>query len=74
MSFLTVDDGDYIDGSIGIYEINDISLLREVFVDAYMASADNYRVLRAEIGLHEGNAVRYRLRPADLEAIGRKRP
>ena len=124
MSFLTMDDRAYVEGLIGVYELNDVSLLREVFVDAYLASAENYRVLRADLesphkaapayrdfvrtavrqsvlewktfrpddvkamaveagipeadrqgvvdyvgneirGLHEGNAIRYRLRPED---------
>ena len=131
MSFLTMDDRAYIDGLLGVYEINNVSLLREAYIDAYLASAENYRVLRAEVespekaalayrdfvrkavrrcvlewkafrpedviamaaadgipdadreqvaayigqefhGLHEGNAIRYRLRPEDLEVIGRK--
>tara|TARA_R110002020_G_scaffold176756_4_gene369201 strand:- start:5806 stop:7092 length:1287 start_codon:yes stop_codon:yes gene_type:complete len=126
MSFTTMDDGDYIDGLIGIYELNNVSLLREVYLDAYLASAEKYRVLRAEVespekaalahrefvraavrrcvlefngfrqeavesmaaeagvpeddraavvayvreqiaGLHEGNVIRYRLKPSDLE-------
>lgn len=128
MSFLTMDDGAYIDGLIGIYELNNVSLLREVYIDAYLASAENYRTLRAEVetpekaalvyrdfvrkavrrsvldwkvflperimamaaeadipeddreqvvnhvgqefrGLHEGNVIRYRLRPEDLVGI-----
>ncbi len=128
MSFLTLDDAAYIDGLIGVYELNNVSLLREVYVDAYLASAENYRVLRTELespakaalayrdfvrqavrrsvlewkrlrpdairamaaeagipeadreqvvdyignefrGLHEGNAIRYRLRPEDLAGI-----
>ena len=127
MSFMTMDDGGYIDGLIGVYELNNVALLREVYVDAYVTSAENYRALRAEVetpqkaalvyrdfvratvrravlewkefrrgeamamaqsagvpeeergqlmdyiaqeleGLHEGNAVRYRLRPDDLVA------
>ena len=131
MSFLTMDDDDYIDGLIGIYELNNVALLRDAYMHAYIASAENYRVLRAELetpakaalvyrefvretvrrcvldwkafrsarvaamaaeagipeedlaqvvdyigqefrGLHEGNAIRYRLRPADLEPIGRE--
>ena len=131
MSFLTMDDGAYIDGLIGIYELNNVSLLREVYIDAYLASAKNYRVLRAELespdkaalvyrdfvreavrrnvlewkgfrlddtrtlaaeagipevdreqvvtyvgnelrGLHEGNVIRYRLRPEDLSGIGQR--
>jgi Fic family protein len=131
MSFLTMNDRDYIDGLIGIYELNNVSLLREAYIDAYLASAENYKVLRAEVespdkaalayrdfvrkvvrrcvlewkafqpedimamaieadipesdrqqvvdyigrefrGLHEGNAIRYRLRPEDLAGIGRE--
>ena len=128
MSFLTMDDRAYVEGLIGVYELNDVSLLREVFVDAYLASAENYRVLRADLespdkaalayrdfvrsavrrsvlewkafrpddvramaveagipevdrqgvvdyvgneirGLHEGNVIRYRLRPEDLAGL-----
>ncbi len=128
MSFLTMNDRDNIDGLIGVYELNNVSLLRDAYVDAYMASAQNYKALRAEVeapdkaalayrefvrevvrravlewkgyrandvmamaaeagipeadrqsvidytrqefnGLHEGNLIRYRLRPADLEAV-----
>lgn len=128
MSFLTMDDRDYIDGLIGIYELNNVSLLRDAYLDAYMASAQNYKALRAEVetphkaalvyrdfvrdlvrravldwkafhvdeaialaaaagipaeerqatveyaraefeGLHEGNIVRYRLGPKDLDAL-----
>ena len=128
MSFLTMDDTAYIDGLIGIYELGNVSLLREAFIDSYLASAENYRVLRAELdspdkaalvyrdfvreavrrsvlewkgfrpeeirdmateagipeadrdpvvdyigkefrGLHEGNAIRYRLRPEDVAGI-----
>lgn len=128
MSFTTMNDHDYIDGLMGIYELNNISLLREAFIDAYMTSAQNYRTLRAELespekaalvyrafvresvrrcvldwksfqpdkimemaakadipeidrqqvidyisqefyGLHEGNIIRYRLRPQDIAGI-----
>ena len=128
MSFMTMDDSAYIDGLLGVYELNNVALLCEVYLDAYMTSAENYRALRAEVetpekaalayrdlvretvrravlewkefrrdeaiamaevagvpgderaqvidyiarefeGLHEGNVIRYRLRPADLAAI-----
>lgn len=128
MSFTTMDDSGYIDGLIGVYELNNVSLLREVYIDAYLASAEKYRVLRAEVespekaalayrefvreavrrcvlefksfrrdevlgmaaeagvpeadredvvayvsdqlaGLHEGNVIRYRLKPDDLEGV-----
>ena len=60
MSFVTMDDRTYIDGLIGIYEINNVSLLREVFIDAYLASAENYKTLRAEVDAPEKAAVAYR--------------
>ena len=128
MSFVTMDDRDYIDGLIGIYELNNVSLLREAYIDAYKTSSENYKTLRAELespekaalvyrdfvreavrrsvlewksfqpekirqmavvadipeadrqqvidyigqevhGLHEGNAIRYRLRPDDLASL-----
>lgn len=128
MSFMTMEDGDYIDGLIGVYELNNVALLREVYIDAYLASAEKYRILRAEVespdkaalayrdfvraavrhcvlelgefrkdvvetmaleagvpeadrdgvvayvreqlaGLHEGNLIRYRLKPGDLQGV-----
>lgn len=131
MSFVTMDDRGYIDGLMGIYEMNNVSLLREVYIDSYLASARNYKILRAEVdapekaaiayrdfvkeavrtsvlehkafdpdaimtmaeahdipeedreevvayvgvqfkGLHEGNVIRYRLKPRDLSGIARK--
>jgi hypothetical protein len=124
-------DRDYIDALIGIYELNNVSLLRDVYIDAYIASAENYKILRAERetpdkaalayrdfvreavrrsvldwkafrpesimamaaeagipeadrqhvadyvrqefrSLHEGNVIRYRLRPEDLTDISRE--
>lgn len=128
MSFVTMDDSAYIDGLIGIYELNNVALLRDVYIEAYLASAANYKTVRAEVespdraavayrdfvreairhcvlelktfepdrvmemaaeagipeedrsqvvdyvgrqfrGLHEGNAIRYKLRPEDLAGI-----
>lgn len=130
MSFVTMDDSDYIDGLIGVYELNNVALLREAYIDSYLASAEKYRLLRAEVetpenaalayrdfvreavrrcvldfksfrpdavldmavkanipesdrnavveyvgqqvrGLHEGNVIRYRLRPEDLASLTR---
>jgi Fic family protein len=60
MSFTTMDDSDYIDGLIGIYELNNVSLLREVYLDAYLASAEKYRILRADVESPEKAALAYR--------------
>jgi len=60
MSFTTMDDSDYIDGLIGVYELNNVALLREVYMDAYLASAEKYRILRAEVESPEKAALAYR--------------
>lgn len=60
MSFLTMDDAAYIDGLFGIYEINNASLLREAYVDAYLTSAENYRTLRAELESPDKAVLAYR--------------
>ena len=60
MSFITMDDRAYIDGLIGIYELNNVSLLREAYIDAYLASAENYKTLRAEVDTPEKAAIAYR--------------
>ena len=46
MSFLAIDDHAYIRGILGVYELNDVSLLREAYVNGYVASAEQYRHLR----------------------------
>ena len=127
MSFLTIERRDYIDGLFGVYELNDVSLLRDAYTEAYRASARNYHLAQADAdpakaalayrdfvrkavrrcvlewrafpsaqvtamaaeaeippadrngvveyvgreyaGLHEGNAIRYRLSPADLTKL-----
>jgi Fic family protein len=60
LSFLAMNDKDYIDGLIGVYELNNVSLLRDVYIDAYLASAQNYKVLRAEVDAPEKAALSYR--------------
>lgn len=128
LSFVAMNDRDYIDGLLGVYELNNIALLRDAYIAAYRASAENYKTLRAEVvspekaalayrdfvkgairrcvlewkacspdsalqlaqeadipendrqaviayilaefaGLHEGNCIRYRLKPEDLEKL-----
>ena len=60
MSFLTMHDRDYVDGLIGIYELNNVALLREACLDAYIASAEHYRVLRAELETPDKAALVHR--------------
>ena len=60
MSFFTMNDREYIDGLIGVYELNNVSLLRESYIDAYLASAENYKTLRAEVETPDKAAAVYR--------------
>jgi Fic family protein len=60
MSFLAMNDRDYVDGLIGVYELNNVSLLRDAYVEAYYASAQQYKTLRAEVDTPHRAAVIYR--------------
>ena len=60
LSFVTMDDSTYIDSLIGIYELNNVSLLREIFIDSYLASAESYKVIRAEVESPNKAAIAYR--------------
>lgn len=46
LSFVDVPDRDYVDGLLGVYELNRIELARDVFVWAYERSCQRYTVAR----------------------------
>ena len=60
MSFLAIDDRAYVRGLLGVYELNDVSLLREAYVNGYVASAERYRHLRPEVIHPPKGALEYR--------------
>jgi fido (protein-threonine AMPylation protein) len=60
LSFIDVSETDYTDGMLAIYELNDVSLLREVFVQACERSAQRYTVIRGAIGEPDQFRVKYR--------------
>ena len=60
LSFVATDDGDYVDGLLGVYELNDVALLREVFMDSYLASARQYTALRAQMDSPHQAALTHR--------------
>ena len=49
LSFVATDDREYVDGLLGVYELNDIALLKDVFMDSYLSSARQYTALRAQM-------------------------
>ena len=60
MSFLAIDDRSYVRGVLGVYELNDVSLLREAYVNGYIASARRYRYVQPLTIYPERSGVAYR--------------
>lgn len=50
----------YINGLLGIYELNDVSLLKDVFIRAYERSAQQYSVQRQSLGDPDLFRIQYR--------------
>lgn len=67
LSFVDVPERAYIDGILGVYELNRIELLRDVFVWAYKRSAARYSALRRSLG--EPDAFRLRHRALIAETV-----
>lgn len=60
ISFIDVPEVAYINGLIGIYELNRVELLRDVFVWAYERSSSIYSATRQALGEPDPFRVRYR--------------
>jgi Fic family protein len=60
LSFVDVSEADYTDGMLAIYELNDIRILQEVFIQAYARSAQRYTVIRGAVGDPDPFRVKYR--------------
>ncbi|MGJ8633090.1 MAG: Fic family protein [Luteolibacter sp.] len=60
LSFIDVPQDDYISGLIGIYELNRIDLLRDVFIWAYKRSASRYSAVLQSLGDPDPFRLRYR--------------
>ncbi len=56
LSFTDVSQSAYTDAILGVYELNDVSLLRDVFFWAYERSAARYAAARQSSGspIHSG--------------------
>ncbi|MDB4673803.1 Fic family protein [Verrucomicrobiales bacterium] len=59
-SFVGVPKRDYTDAILAVYELNDVSILRDVFAWAYRQSAAQYAIIREELGEPDPMRVRYR--------------
>jgi len=60
LSFVDVPERAYIDGILGVYELNRIELLRDVFVWAYERSSARYSAVRQSLGEPDPFRLRYR--------------
>jgi hypothetical protein len=60
LSFIDVPDDIYIQGMIGVYEINHFELLKDVFLWAYERSAARYAALRQSLGEPDSFRLKYR--------------
>jgi len=60
LSFIDVPGELYIKGMLGVYELNKIDLLRDVFLWAYERSASRYKVVQQSLGEPDPFRLRYR--------------
>ncbi len=60
LSFVDVPEQVYVSGLLGVYELNRIELLREVFIWAYERSSSLYSATRQELGEPDLFRLRYR--------------
>ena len=67
LSFVDVPERDYIDGILGVYELNRVELLRDVFCWAYERSCARYSAVRQSLG--EPNPFRLRHRELVTECV-----
>jgi hypothetical protein len=66
LSFIDVPDDLYSQGMLGVYEQNDISLLKDVFLWAYERSASRYAVIRQSLGEPDPFKLKYRTQIREL--------
>jgi DNA-binding transcriptional ArsR family regulator len=68
LSFIDVPRAVYMDAILGVYEMNKIDVLRDVFIWAYERSAARYAAVRQSLG--EPDPFRFRHRAALRQIIG----
>ena len=61
LSFVDVPERAYLDGMLGVYELNRVELLRDVFVWAYERSCARYSAVRQSLGEPDPFRIRYRM-------------
>ena len=60
LSFVDVPQDDYVQGTLGVYELNRVEYLRDVFAWAYRRSCTRYSAIRQSLGEPDPFRLRYR--------------
>ena len=68
LSFVDVPERAYVDGILGVYELNRVELLRDVFVWAYERSCARYSAVRRSLGEPDPFRLHYRTLVAETIA------
>lgn len=68
LSFVDVPDRAYIDGTLAVYEMNRVELLRDVFVWAYQRSCGRYSAIRQSLGEPDPFRLQFRGRIKEIVA------
>ena len=66
LSFVDVPQSDYVNAILGVYELNRIEYLREVFLWAYDRSCARYAAVRQTLGEPDPFRLRYRVQLGEL--------
>lgn len=68
IGFIDLPEQAYFEGLLGVYELNRIQLLRDVFIWAYERSAQHYVAVRQSLG--EPDRFRLKFRNEIIEVVG----
>ena len=66
LSFIDVPQQAYVDALLGVYELNQVELLRDVFVSAYARSCQQYVAVQQNMGKPDALRLRYRRALGDV--------
>jgi hypothetical protein len=75
LSFIDVPEQAYVDGTLGVYEFNQVDLLRDVFTWAYERSCQRYLAITQNVAEPDPLRIRYRealTRAVQAIVLGRK--
>lgn len=66
LSFMDVDQSAYVNALLGVYEKNDVSLLRDLYLWAYTRSSQKYSALQQSMGEPNLLKLKYRLQIQEI--------